>query len=71
MSETLTVALRVKTALSIETIEEWLERNCAAAFQVHFEGLSDDRVKKELLVLFEDDADKDLFKAAYQRREIG
>ncbi len=71
MTETQAIALRLKTVLSIETIEEWLERNCSGQVRVHFDGLSDDRVKTELVIVFEEEVDKDLFKTAYQRREIG
>ena len=71
MSETQAIALRLKTVLSIETIEDWLERNCSGRVQVHFDGLSDDRTRTELLIVFDEAIDKDLFKTAYQRREIG
>lgn len=65
------IGLRIKTSLSIEAIENWLETNCAGPFRVDFEGLSDDRSRKELLVAFANDADKAAFREAYQRRDIG
>lgn len=67
----LRIGLRIKTSLPMESIEDWLETNCTGPFRVDFEGLSDDRSRKELLVAFSDEADKAAFKDAYQRRDIG
>ncbi|MDA1090123.1 MAG: hypothetical protein O3A85_07415 [Proteobacteria bacterium] len=54
-----------KTTGSINTIEDWLVDHCKSDCQVVLQTIDDDMVIKHLKVMFENEADRDLFLDKY------
>lgn len=61
----LNTGLKFKTQASITALEDWLEKNCAGAWEVELEAISTTLDgQKKVSVFFENDADRDAFKVA-------
>lgn len=62
----LTIGLKFKTSTSISTIEDWLDNNCEGEWDVDIEAISTALQQKSVAVYFENEADRDAFKAIYK-----
>lgn len=60
--------LRLRTRTNTDRIITWLEERCRKAWQIRFDGLSDDLQTKTLLVEFEDEVDMTVFREAIRRQ---
>lgn len=63
---TLHTGLKFKTSAPISVIEEWLEANCNGEWDVDIEAISTELKQKSIAVYFENEDDRDAFKAAYK-----
>ncbi len=57
-----------KTSGSISSIEDWLDDNCQSGWNVVLQKIGRDLVKKHLMVMFETEADRDIFLDKYLKR---
>ncbi len=66
----MTFAVRIKTQMSYEEIEEIVQRDCKGAFEINFEGLEDHKgtARKVMTISFDAEADRDAFRAALGRK---
>jgi len=61
----LNTGLKFKTQASITALEDWLEANCAGAWEVELDAICTTLDgQKKVSVFFENDADRDAFKVA-------
>jgi hypothetical protein len=57
-----------KTSESLIELEDWMEGNIQGRWSMSIEDLSDDRSVKTLRIAFETLAEKERFKAAFQKK---
>ena len=63
---TLHTGLKFKTSAQINVIEDWLDANCKGEWDVDIEAISTALRQKSIAVYFENEDDRDAFKAAYK-----
>ena len=61
-------AVKLATSTNFETIEAWLDRNCAEPWDLSFEGMDDDLTKKSFTVRFLIEDDKKRFVSHFAPR---
>lgn len=61
----LRTGIKFKTSASINMFEDWLEANCKGEWDLEVESISTTLGQKSMAVYFENETDRDAFKAAY------
>ena len=56
------------TADSLTSLEDWLDANCQGKWSLALEDMDENRVKKTVKILFEEEGDKQRFIAQFARR---
>lgn len=57
--------VKFRTIMPVDELEEWLDRHCAGAFLVSFDGFSENMKEKIIVVRFAAAKDRDNFAAAH------
>lgn len=60
--------LKFSTSRPTDSVERWLERVCHARFEIRLDGVDVEKGRKDLLLVFEDAADRDRVKQALKSR---
>jgi len=63
---TLHTGLKFKTSVQINVIEDWLDANCKGEWDIDIEAISTELRQKSIAVYFENEDDRDAFKASYK-----
>jgi hypothetical protein len=58
-------ALRFKTSLQLNVLENFLEKECSSKWDLKLEGIADDLNQKVVVISFDDENDLAAFKAGY------
>lgn len=58
-------ALRFKTPLQLNVLEDFLEKECTSKWDLKLEGIADDLSQKVIVISFDDANDLTSFKAGY------
>lgn len=66
-------ALRFKTSVQLNVLEDFLEKKCSGKWKLKLEGIADDLNQKVVMITFHDANDLSTFKAGYPalKKEFG